>query len=99
MRTALIAAVFCAVAPITAKAGPIDNACLKSNRASSQIVCDCIQRVADMTLSNSDQKLAATLLRDPEKAQDIAYLNRTSHREFWVRYTNFGAAAEQVCAN
>ncbi len=99
MRIALFAAALCAVAPMTALAGPIDSACLKSDRSTSPIICDCIQRVANMTLTSSDQQLAAKLLRDPEKVQDIAYSNRASLREFWARYTNFGTAAEQVCAN
>lgn len=82
-----------------AVAGPVDTACQQSNRAASRLLCDCIQRVADMTLTPSDQKLVANIFRNPAKAQDIRQSGRASHREFWTRYTAFGEAAELVCAD
>ncbi len=85
-------------APEVGAAGPIDTACIKANRSANPQLCACIQRVANMTLTGSDQRLAARFFRDPGKAQEVRQSGRTSHREFWTRYTTFGEAAEQVCS-
>ena len=45
-----------------AAAGPVGSACLQSGRGASQPLCACIENAARMTLSGSDQKLAARLL-------------------------------------
>lgn len=97
MKPAILAA-FCAFAPALAAAGPIDRACQQSNRSASPGLCACIQRVANVTLTGSDQRLAAKFFRDPAKAHDVRRSSRASHREFWQRYTTFGTTAEQVCA-
>ncbi|XBC65593.1 hypothetical protein V5734_15780 [Defluviimonas sp. SAOS-178_SWC] len=84
--------------PLAGAAGPIDSACIQSNRAANPLLCDCIQRVANMTLSGADQRLAAKFFRDPGKAQEVRQSGRSSHQAFWTRYTTFGEAAEQVCS-
>lgn len=86
------------VAGWAAKAGPIDNACIRSNKKANPILCDCIQRVANLTLTASDQRLAARFFTDPGKAQEMRGSSRRAHREFWDRYVNFGRTAEAVCS-
>ncbi len=82
-----------------ASAGPVENACLKSGAANANAeVCGCIQQVADMTLSGADQKQAASLIRNPDKAQEIRTSDNAKHAEFWLRYKNFGETAETYCA-
>ncbi len=82
-----------------AAAGTIERACIKSDRkAATRSLCGCIQDVADLTLTRSDQKLAATLFRNPHKAQEIRQSDRRSHEKFWKRYKNFGATAEAFCS-
>lgn len=98
MKRAVLAAAIGVLAPIASIAGPIDSACLQSNRAANPMLCACIQRVANLTLSGADQRLAATFFHDPAKAQQVRQSASTRHREFWTRYTSFGEAAEQVCA-
>lgn len=88
----------CVFAPVAGKAGPIEPACIQSNRAANPMLCACIQRVANMTLSGADQRLAAKFFRDPGKAQEVRQSGSSRNREFWNRYTTFGQAAEQVCA-
>jgi hypothetical protein len=81
------------------QAGAIERACNKSDRdAANRSVCACIQQVADMSLSNSDQRRAAGFFNNPDKAQDVRLSDTTRDDEFWSRYTAFGEQAEAFCA-
>ena len=90
-----------AIAPVAvvsttgvAMAGPIDRACMTSDRkARSPRLCACIQQVADRTLSRSDQRMAAKFFRDPQRAQDIRQSDNHSHEIFWRKYRAFGETA------
>jgi len=80
------------------RAGPIDQACVRSDRAADPQLCACIQQVADMTLTGPDQKMAARFFSDPAKAQEVRQSSRSTYRAFWQRYVAFGSTAESVCA-
>lgn len=81
-----------------AVAGPIDSACVRSERgARQQALCGCVQQVANQTLSRADQRLAATFFRDPHKAQVVRMSKRDSDNAFWARYKAFASAAESYC--
>ncbi|AML50241.1 hypothetical protein [Falsihalocynthiibacter arcticus] len=76
----------------------IERACVKSERkAASKPLCGCIQDVADMMLSRSDQKTAAKFFDDPHRAQEIRQSNNSSHEKFWLRYKEFGQTAATFC--
>jgi hypothetical protein len=100
MTKTLIAATLLALAlPMAAMAGPIENACNKSDRkASNRALCGCIQQVADMTLRSGDQRKAAAFFKDPDQAQKVRMSKRDSDNEFWARYKNFGETAAAYCA-
>lgn len=95
----LIAAGFTAtLSPVSASAGSIERACMSSDRAANnRALCGCIQQVADMTLTNSDQRQAAKFFKDPQRAQDIRQSDNASHEAFWQRYKAFGNTAAQYC--
>ncbi len=98
MASAVLAGVFVLVAG-AAQAGPIQKACLKSDRSGvSREMCGCIQGVADATLSGADQKRVARFFNDPEEAHRIKLSDTRSNEAFWSRYMAFGAAAEESCA-
>jgi hypothetical protein len=79
-------------------AGQIEAACLKSDRSYGQrAICRCIQNAADLTLSNRDQRLAATFFEDPHRAQEVRQSDSRRHERFWERYKNFGRTAEVYC--
>lgn len=78
------------------QAGPIGSACMKGRNAGST-VCGCIDQIADRTLSRSDQRRAAGLFKDPDKAQQIRMSDRQADNDFWARYKNFAATAEAYC--
>ncbi|WP_319825750.1 hypothetical protein [Thalassovita sp.] len=61
-------------------------------------LCGCIQRVADQTLTRSDQKIAAKFFTEPQKAQDMRQSGSTHHEEFWRRYKEFGVSAAASCS-
>ena len=83
-----------------AEAGPIDNACIRSDRgARSPGLCGCIQQVANQTLSRSDQRRAARLFRNADEAQEIGMSKSDADNAFWARYKNFAATAEAYCSN
>ncbi|MFA5580328.1 MAG: hypothetical protein WDA25_00065 [Paracoccaceae bacterium] len=97
-KTLIIAALMAAMAP-AAYAGPIENACMRSDRAgANRALCGCIQQVADMTLSRGDQRTAARFFKDPQRAQDMRQSGSERHSAFWRKYTAFGSTAEQFCS-
>ncbi|WP_323779664.1 hypothetical protein [Thalassovita sp.] len=86
------------IVPIVAEAGPIDRACMASNRKQkSWALCRCIQDVANQTLSRADQRRAAKFFQDPHKAQEIRQSDSRTHERFWLRYKEFGATAAALC--
>lgn len=98
-RLTIAAAAVVLTAPL-AVAGPIDSACIRSERtASSRQLCGCIQQVADMTLSRGDQRRAAAFFKDAEAAQEVRMSKRDTDNAFWARYKNFADTAEAYCAN
>lgn len=82
-----------------AHAGTIERACLKADRSGTRSLCGCIQNVADITLSRSDQRKAAQFFENPQRAQDIRMSDRRSDERFWDRYQEFGNAARAYCAS
>ena len=98
MKFTILAAACLAMGATQASAGPIDGACMGAGRnGANGALCECIQQVADMTLSRSDQRRAAKLFKDPEKAQEVRMSDRKADEAFWDRYKNFAAAAEGYC--
>ncbi len=80
-------------------AGPVETACNRSSRdAANPMLCDCIQQVADMTLTGGDQRRAAGFFKDPEKAHKVWMSKSKSDDLFWDRYKSFGEMAEAYCA-
>ncbi len=76
----------------------IERACMKSERgAGNRALCGCIQDAANMTLSASDQRLAASFFVDPHKAQEVRQSSSRRNEAFWTRYQNFGETAETFC--
>jgi hypothetical protein len=87
-----------ALAPIPALAGPIENACNRSDRqAANRSLCRCIDNVAQQTLTRSEQRRAARFFANPDEAQSVRMSRTPADNEFWARYRAFGAAAEQFC--
>ena len=102
MSKILIGAGFAALALMSmagaAAAGPIESACLQSNRtAANRSLCSCIQQVADITLGGSDQRLAATFFKDPDRAQQVHVSKSRQDDAFWTRYMTFGQQAQMAC--
>jgi hypothetical protein len=98
MRALLLTAAALAAMATTAQAGAIESACNSSERRVSRALCGCIQQVADITLTRSDQRLAAKFFKDPQKAQDMRQSSDRSNESFWLKYKNFGATAEAYCS-
>lgn len=90
-----LAFVFCAG---TAQAELIERACLSSDRSSgNRALCGCIQDAANMTLTGSDQQLAASFFANPDRAQQVRQSDRRRDEDFWKRYRAFGETAEAFC--
>lgn len=97
-RLMIAAAAVVLTAPL-AVAGPIDSACMRSDRgAGNRQTCGCIQQVADQTLSRADQRRAARFFRDADAAQEVRMSKSDADNAFWGRYKNFASAAEAYCA-
>ena len=92
------AAAFLPVMSSMAAAGPIERACMSSERGGNRSLCGCIQQAADMTLSGGDQKRAAKFFKDPEAAHATWTSQSKSDDAFWDRYKSFGQTAEAYCA-
>ena len=86
------------VAALPFARGPINSACLASDRkARSNARCGCIQAVANETLNGSQQRLAVQFYSDPHMAQEIRQSDRSAHEAFWLDYKAYGAAAARTC--
>lgn len=84
--------------PAVVSAGPIEAACMSSDRrAANRALCGCIQQAADMTLRGTDQRKAARFFREPDRAQQVRMSKSDADNAFWARYRAFGAAAEALC--
>ncbi|MGL4320128.1 MAG: hypothetical protein ACRCS3_04630 [Paracoccaceae bacterium] len=99
MMRAAIGALVLPLMMSSVQANAIERACNKSDRdAANRAVCSCIQQVADMSLSNSDQRRAAGFFNNPDKAQDVRLSDTSRDDAFWARYMAFGEQAEAYCA-
>lgn len=86
------------VAPSLVHAGAIERACLRADRpAASTALCGCIQSVADVTLSRSEQRRAARFFGDPHRAQEVRQSDRAANEELWDNYKRFAASAQATC--
>ena len=81
---------------VPAGAGTIRNACLSAERGASHL-CGCIQAAADRTLTQREQRMAARLFRDPDRAQQIRMSERRSDEVFWDHYKAFSETAQAFC--
>jgi hypothetical protein len=100
MKTITCAAAVAAFLPLlsgVAFAGPIEKACMASDRGGNRALCGCIQQAADMTLSGGDQRRAAKFFKDPEAAHATWVSQSKSDDAFWDRYKSFGQTAEATC--
>ena len=98
LKGALGALTISVVTSTSASAGVIASACVRSDReAASWRMCNCLQHVANQSLSRADQRLAAKFFRDPHMAQEIRQSRARSHEIFWERYRAFGDTAEVMC--
>jgi hypothetical protein len=99
LSVAAAAALFVTLTAPVSFAGPIEKACMRSDRAgASRSVCRCIQEAADQTLRSGDQRRAAKFFADPDLAQNVRISTRSADDAFWDRYKNFAATAEAYCA-
>lgn len=101
MKSIVLAAAAAALLPVMSTAvaaGPIERACMASDRGGNRSLCGCIQQAADMTLSGGDQRRAAKFFNDPERAHATWVSQSASDDAFWDRYKQFGATAEAYCA-
>lgn len=97
LRGCIAPLVLMAIAPFAA-AGPIEQACLRSDReAVSLAACGCIQGVADFTLEGPDQRKVAGFFKDPERAEKARAADGRADEAFWDRYESFGTQAELYC--
>ena len=98
LKGAVGALIISVVTSTSASAGVIASACVRSDReAASWRMCNCLQHVANQSLSRADQRLAAKFFRDPHMAQEIRQSRARSHEIFWERYRAFGDTAEVMC--
>lgn len=102
MKPMMLAVAFAAILPVisgVAQAGPIERACMASDRgAANRSLCGCIQQAADMTLTGTDQRRAAKFFKDPEVAHATWVSQSAADDAFWERYKSFGKTAEAYCA-
>jgi hypothetical protein len=100
MKILTRAAAIAVFLPLTvpAAAGPIERACMASERGGNRSLCGCIQQAADLTLSGGDQRRAAKFFNDPDRAHATWVSQSASDDAFWDRYQSFGQTAEAFCA-
>lgn len=99
MTKAIVTAalMLCLTAPL-GHAGAIGSACKSSDRGrGNSALCRCIDRVAQQTLSRSDQRRAAKFFRDADRAQQVRMSKSRADNAFWDRYKRFAGTAQRYC--
>lgn len=98
LTTALCAGFLAALAPAGAEAGAIERACRQSDRtAASPGLCNCIQKVANRSLTASERKKVSKWFADPHQAQVVRQSSNRSDERLWLRYKAFGDHAARSC--
>jgi len=78
--------------------GKLANACMDGGRsAANPALCNCIQRVANQSLSGADERRIVPFFDDPERAQDVRKSDTRRDDAFWDRYRAFTTAARRAC--
>jgi hypothetical protein len=99
LRKLAITVLFSTLIAAPAGAEVIERACLSSDRpAAGRALCGCIQDVADLTLTRSEQHKAAKFFDDPHRAQEVRQSISRSDQKFWERYKLFGKSAKTYCS-
>jgi len=94
----LLALMLIPALPQPVDANTLNRACLRSDRdGATRQLCRCIQKTANKSLSRADQKLAASFIKEPHKAQEIRQSDRRSHEIFWKRYKEFETKVVASC--
>jgi hypothetical protein len=100
MKSRFLLAAALAAFATTSFAGPVEKACNRSDRkAANRSLCGCIQSAADQTLSNADQRRAATFFKNPEKAHKTWMSQSRADDAFWDRYKTFEDQAVALCSS
>lgn len=98
LTLALMGALLTPVVASMAEAGPLQRACMSSDRkAKSRGMCRCLDKVAKGRLSSGEQRLAATFFKDPHKAQEIRQSDNRMHEKFWKKYKVYSGAVSRRC--
>jgi hypothetical protein len=80
--------------------GPIYNACLKDGRKSSSTTrCGCVQAVADLELSQSEQRRGAGFFTDPHGLQEVRQSDKARNERFWKAWKAYGQRSADLCSN
>lgn len=78
--------------------GVIGRACLGAGRpAATRELCACIQKVADATLTASEQRRGAAFFGNPHQSQEVRASSRPADARFWAHWEQFGATADAYC--
>lgn len=98
IRILLVCAALLAGSVNAAFSKDVGKACLSSQRgAGQQLLCRCIQRAADQTLTRRDQRRAADFFKDPDLAQTVRRSDSRRDEDFWDRYEKFSDTARRFC--
>lgn len=98
LTAALCAGLLATLAPSGAEAGAIERACRQSDRtAATPSLCNCIQNVANRSLTRSERKTVSKWFADPHQAQVVRQSSNRSDERLWLRYKAFGDHAARSC--
>ncbi|KIC12321.1 hypothetical protein RA19_03565 [Leisingera sp. ANG-M1] len=98
LTAALCAGTLGLMAPVQAEAGAIERACRQSDRnAATPSLCNCIQKVANRSLTRSERKTVSKWFADPHQAQVVRQSDNRSDERLWERYKLFGDRAARTC--
>ena len=87
-----------AIPTASAARGDIQRACMASgSQAATRQRCNCIQGVANDTLSRGDQRTVAKWFTDPHQAQEVKMSKTAEDDTLWERYEVFGQLAQAAC--
>lgn len=97
LKTTVIMTTILAIPLVGLAAGTTERACLRSDRSPGQAVCACAQSVADQTLSQRDQSIAAKIIVNPDHFYKYYGSKNPRRKSFLERYRAWGKISNELC--
>lgn len=94
----MVSALILVLPAAPAAAGAVEKACISTkNKSATYRRCACIENAAKSTLTFSERRKAAKIIRKPELSDELKLSKSAGDKAFWKVYARFAKRAEGQC--